>query len=119
MRIALVTGTRTDNRDGVISDALRRYGPDFVLVGDATGVDAETAYACQRYGWDHAIAPALWGKYDKAAGPRRNDLLAFLAAAVAAYTASEPTVFAVPWGEARGTNDCAKRACAGMDVGWL
>lgn len=119
MKTALVTGTRTHERRGVISEALRRYGPDFVLIGDAPGVDTEAAALCKAEGYDHAIAPALWDKYGNPAGPRRNHLLAFLAAAVAHYTASAPKVFAVPWGEARGTNHCAKVACAGMDVEWL
>ncbi len=35
---------------------------------------------------------------------------------------TEPTIFAVPWGEARGTRDCAERACPEMgltNVEWL
>lgn len=122
VKIAVVTGTRTDNRPHVIADALRRYGPDFTIVGCATGVDEEARLACQRLGYDHAVCPALWLRHDKKAGPRRNDLMAFLAAAVAHFTASEPTIFAVPWGEARGTRDCAERACPEMgltNVEWL
>jgi hypothetical protein len=119
MKLAVVTGTRTEERRGVISEALRRHGPDFLLVGEARGVDTEAALTCQVEGYDHAIVPALWNKYDRAAGPRRNDLLEFLAAAVAAYTASQPLVFAVPGANSRGTYDCADRAFKAYKKVWL
>lgn len=122
MRIALVTGTRTDERQGVVTSALVEYRPDIVLVGDASGVDAEARFACRASGFDHVTAEALWDKYGKPAGPRRNDLMAFLAAAVAHYTASAPVVFAVPGANSRGTYDCADRACPAMgltSVEWL
>jgi hypothetical protein len=102
----LITGTRRDTRAGVVSEFLEWYRPIRVVVGDATGVDAEAREWCVRNGVPCTVELAV-GPWP-AAGPARNkrllDTLLFLAG-------PEPKAWvAVPDRYSRGTHHC-RRLC--------
>jgi hypothetical protein len=105
MKIAVVTGTRRDTMAGAITRALDAWEPDVVLVGDATGVDAEAREWTRVCGAQLVVFSANWRVHGKAAGPKRN---AALADAAEAYARGPYVVqgFAVPDAESRGTHDC-------------
>ena len=121
--IILVTGTRTDARKGAISktlSALVRYAsadePFHLIVGDATGVDAEANEWYEKYTGKKNPDKfyADWNTLGKFAGPERNGRMVALAkeamAVVLAVYHPDPT-------QRRGTNDCVKQAKeAGLTV---
>jgi hypothetical protein len=107
MKIAVVTGTRRDTMAGAITRALDAWEPDVVLVGDATGVDAEAREWTRVCGAQLVVFSANWRVHGKAAGPKRN---AALADAAEAYARGPYVVqaFAVPDGSSIGTHDCVR-----------
>lgn len=49
-----------------------RHKIDFLVTGDASGVDAFAAAWAREWGIAHAIFPACWEYYGRDAGPVRN-----------------------------------------------
>lgn len=115
-RVVLVTGTRRDTRRGEVSSYLDAFLPDVIIVGDATGVDAEAVAwgkgkvdVCQ---W-HAPWKTLGGK----AGPHRNSALA---ATLAWFEGSGhwARCAAFPDEHSRGTFDCVSQLRPFIRVDW-
>jgi hypothetical protein len=102
-KVICVTGTRTHERDGECAYWLDKLQPDLVLVGDASGIDAEArAWAkknkkalmvfCATTGWPSA-------------GPKRNHLMAWTASLIQ-KSHPDTSFIAFPHGEAKGTSSC-------------
>lgn len=111
MRILVITGTRTDERRGEVTALLARLQPDIdlVIVGCCpTGVDAEARNTCQVRGIDHLVAPALWMAHGRKAGPRRNALMAKVAAMLRSATVDKVTYAAFPAAVSPGTYGAAE-----------
>jgi hypothetical protein len=108
LNVCVVTGTRRDTRKGAVSTWLALLGPDLVIVGCATGVDAEARVFCQERGINHVVVPALWSKLGRKAGPHRNQMIACLARLF--HDRGDVVVYgAFPDAESRGTHDAARR----------
>ena len=108
MNICIVTGTRRNTRKRVVSHWLAMLSPDLVIVGDAAGVDAEAREFCHARGIDCIIVPAHWQKHGKAAGPRRNQIMAGLGRLF--QDRGDDVVYgAFPDEDSVGTHDAARR----------
>ncbi len=73
MRV-LVCGSRHAKDPGPIRARLNkiRHKIDFLVTGDASGVDSFAAAWAREWGIAHAIFPACWEYYGREAGPVRN-----------------------------------------------
>ncbi len=107
----LITGGRDfDDVDAIrtaLMDVFTTHIVDAVVVGDSRGVDRIAADFAKEMEYSVSIYKALWGKYGKSAGPRRNGFM---------LKHGEPThVIAFPGG--RGTADMVNRAVrAGLPI---
>lgn len=120
MILALVTGTRTDERAGAVTAALDALKPDFCVLGDAAGVDLEAKQWCDSHGVDYVVAFALWKAVGRPAGPRRNGVMVGVASAVASLDTDRRVCVAVPAEDSVGTYDCAAQAEAeGFQMVWV
>jgi predicted Rossmann fold nucleotide-binding protein DprA/Smf involved in DNA uptake len=89
----IVAGTRTFNDYELLKDMLARFDITEVVSGGARGADALGERWAKERGLPLHRFPADWNRYGKAAGPRRNRLMAENAQALVAF-----------WdGESRGT----------------
>jgi predicted Rossmann fold nucleotide-binding protein DprA/Smf involved in DNA uptake len=89
----IVAGTRTFNDYEFLKDMLARFDITEVVSGGARGADALGERWAKERGLPLHRFPADWNRYGKAAGPRRNRLMAENAQALVAF-----------WdGESRGT----------------
>jgi predicted Rossmann-fold nucleotide-binding protein len=90
--VILVCGGRgyTDQAhvDKTLDAARAHYGGDLLVVqGGATGADRCAARWATSRGQHYAHIPALWGRYAKGAGPKRNTAMVALAPALSACLA--------------------------------
>ena len=97
----------------IIETALRTLDPttDFVVLGDARGADRVALAACKELGLPYRVHRADWGRYGRAAGPRRNR--AMLDDVALTRTADETVeVWYFHWDidKSRGTRDCVLEA---------
>ncbi len=102
-KVLVVTGTRTQNRFGACEMVLSKLRPDLVLVGDASGIDAEARTWCKGNYCPLVVFCATTGW--PAAGPKRNNLMAFTAG-LFLKQGYEVSFAAFPHGEAKGTSHC-------------
>lgn len=116
MRI-LVTGSRNHPDPHLIALAIMRHArpheTTVVVHGDCpTGADHHASALCaDRPHLTEERHPADWEKHGRKAGPLRNQRMVDLGADVC---------LAFPYGESRGTRDCARRAeMAGIPVEWI
>jgi hypothetical protein len=120
VKTCLVTGTRRETRRGLVTQALKEYEPQLLIVGDCpTGVDAEAR------AWSNAsgracrliVGVAAWnGPLGKAAGPFRNETMVRVAASFV-KNGKEVVCFAVPDEDSKGTfGTIALAEGAGIDV---
>lgn len=100
---AMVTGSRWWGDAEIIKEALQEFRPRLVLVGDAPGADTICAALCRQMTISYKVFPAEWNRYNKAAGPIRNqDMIDH-----------EPdVVLAFMHPESKGTRDAVRRATA-------
>lgn len=102
MRI-LICGSRDWSNWDKIRQYLRTLDKDTVIIeGDARGADKMSGYLAEKeFGFKVVKFPADWNKYDKAAGPIRNQQM---------ITEGKPDKAVAFWdGESRGTADMIKR----------
>lgn len=113
-KCVIVTGGRDyANRDRVYT-VLDSIGPDLVIEGGATGADQLAREWADERGVHHAIVPALWKKFDRAAGPMRNGVMVEILKALE-KAGRECIVCAFPGN--RGTASCVSIATdAGLYV---
>jgi hypothetical protein len=93
--VVMVTGTRTEERQGVVSSVLASFkqgGLDVVVMGCCpTGVDAEAYAWCRANDVHPVVVHALWNTRGRKAGPDRNDIVAQMAkSAGAEYCVAVP-----------------------------
>ncbi len=130
MRI-IIAGSRTIKDEEAISlidEAVKNSGwtIDEVISGDAPGVDTAAIQWAERNFIDYVRIPANWKKYNKAAGYKRNQKMAWYAQAVAKQlelqekevdSKYQPGLIAIWNGKSKGTGhmiDIANEA--GMEV---
>lgn len=72
--IVLVCGSRSAAGHGPVWNRLDRlqHKIRFLVAGDADGVDAFALSWAKIHGKAHAMFPACWDHYGRAAGPMRN-----------------------------------------------
>lgn len=109
MRI-VVTGCRHwhihDIAESVVARMIRMHGAGITIIqGGADGVDRSFAEACAELGVACETFEADWGRYGRAAGPRRN-------AAMLAAGADLVVAFHRDLASSRGTLDCTRQAIA-------
>jgi hypothetical protein len=113
----LITGTREGRHDveGLLEAYVAVYGiPERVIVGDATGVDAQAAEFFRRagFGWWVHVEPAT-GEWP-AAGPQRNSRMVGMCKRgdhCIAFPHPDPA-------KRKGTNGCLAMARAAGLVWW-
>jgi len=106
-RCAIVTGGRDYDNRARVDVTLDRFKPDLVIEGGATGADQLAREWAEDRGVHHAIVPALWKKLDRAAGPKRNTVMAEILKALET-SGCECVVYAFPGN--RGTASCVSIA---------
>ncbi len=77
--VIVVTGGRKFSNRGLVFQMMNSapYKPNLIIDGGAlTGVDEWVRQWCVQYQVDHLMIPAKWNKYDRAAGPKRNVVMA-------------------------------------------
>lgn len=104
--VYLIAGTRRQTRRGDAErflDGARK--PDVVIVGDAGGIDLEVRNWCKVHSVSllEGIAVGKWPE----AGPRRNRVMALVAAALQAQ-GHEVLAFFFPDEQSTGTPECKK-----------
>jgi len=114
----LITGSRSwdlgpDFAERVVTGLLQKHGPGLILIhGDCpSGVDAAIQEACEEVGVPTERHPADWQALGKGAGPRRNQAMVDLGAALC-------LAFSRDLHASRGTADCARRARASGIPTW-
>lgn len=79
LTIVLVTGGREYADVGCVFDCLTKLDEQFerliIVHGDADGADTLANTVCKELGIEQIRIPAAWNKYQKAAGPIRNQLM--------------------------------------------
>ncbi len=107
LTLVLITGGRDYADVGAVFDCLARLNSQFgrlvVIHGDADGADTLAYKVCKELGIEQVRVPATWTKYQRAAGPIRNQLMLDL-------FPNLDMVLAFPGGT--GTNDMKERARA-------
>lgn len=77
--LVLVTGGRDYTDIGAVFDCLTRLNEQFermiVIHGDADGADDLAYKVCKQVGIEQVRVPAAWNRYQRAAGPIRNQLM--------------------------------------------
>ncbi len=103
----LVTGSRVYGNYEKVRDAIKDSGATIVVHGNAKGADTLAKQACLELGLDERHYPALWDKYGKSAGPKRNQQMLD-----EEHKPTEPIdlVIAFPVDGSIGTYDMIKRA---------
>lgn len=115
MRVA-ITGDRYWTDPEPIERALRTLDPlgDFVVLGDARGVDTLARQACEKLGLSYRVHVADWGRFKGDAGPRRNtamlDDLEY--GTVMVLDLREVWYFHDDLEKSRGTKNCVNQARA-------
>lgn len=108
--VVLVSGSRylTKREHGDIIDSwLVRAKPDIVIQGGAAGADTLAREWALRNSVHCAEVPAMWSKFGRSAGPRRNDAMLLL----------RPTVLlAFPTPSSKGTRHMIRRAREADDI---
>lgn len=103
--LILVTGGRKFLDSGLAFDCITYLNQQFdnviIIHGDAPGADSLANTICLEVGIDQVKVPAIWNKYNKAAGPIRNQLMLDLFPTI-------DLVLAFPGGV--GTQDMCARA---------
>ena len=113
-KCVIVTGGREYGDRARVYTALDGIAPDLVIEGGATGADQLARQWADERGVHYATVPALWKKFDRAAGPRRNGVMVEILKALAA-SGRECIVCAFPGN--RGTASCVTIATeAGLYV---
>jgi len=114
MKVIAITGTRRAGRNDDVLRYLDAEDPDVVIVGCADGVD-DTARVWARPRAILVTVGAPWKKLGKAAGPRRNQHLAYIAAMYRQQ--GDVWAAAFPDEKSVGTLDAMERfEAAGVDV---
>lgn len=111
----LVTGSRSRTDRTFIWSTLEEADPALVVAGGARGADTFARTWCERSGVTFVEVPALWGRYGKSAGARRNSEMLDIAISLARARETGLCCYAFPQGTARGTNDMIRR-CLGAHV---
>ena len=79
LTMVLVTGGRGYNDVGTVFDCLTKLNAQFerlvVIHGAAKGADSLAGEVCAEAGIEFVTVPAAWKKYNRAAGPIRNQLM--------------------------------------------
>jgi YspA, cpYpsA-related SLOG family len=113
-KCVIVTGGRDYGKRLRVYEALDGIKPDLVIEGGATGADQLARDWADERGVHRATVPALWKKFDRAAGPMRNGVMVEILKALSG-SGRECVVCAFPGG--RGTASCVSIATdAGLYV---
>lgn len=80
--IGVVTGGRSYSNKEVVRAGILASKATFVIEGGANGADALARKVCDELGIPHITVWALWKRYDKAAGFKRNKLMLDIAMAL-------------------------------------
>lgn len=93
--LILVCGSRDFANRPLVVEVVDSFDPaSIVITGGARGVDKWAALAASSNGLHNAIVPALWSRYGRSAGPKRN----------AAMLRLRPDIVVAFWdGKSRGT----------------
>ena len=113
----IVTGDRNwacrELAEMIVSRLLARFGPGLIIVhGDAAGVDAAFAAACDELGVEQERHPADWDRLGKRAGPIRNAEMVALGA-VLCLAVHKRIRFS------KGTKNCSRLAIEAGIPTWL
>jgi hypothetical protein len=77
--LVLVTGGRDYTDIGAVFDCLTKLNAQFerlvVIHGDADGADSLAYTVCKQAGIEQIRVPAAWNRYQRGAGPIRNQLM--------------------------------------------
>ena len=109
MKVLIVTGSRRGtSKTDVLKELIR--GVDLVLTGGAAGVDSQAKRIAADLGVHTACIEALWNKFHNGAGPKRNDKLAQVGAALM-RAGVDVRYGAFPWpgSTESGTHDCGNK----------
>jgi len=106
-KCVIVTGGRDYAKRARVYGILDAIGPDLVIEGGATGADQLAREWADERGVHRATVPALWKKFDRAAGPKRNAVMVEILKALSG-SGRECIVCAFPGG--RGTASCVSIA---------
>ncbi len=113
-KCVIVTGGRDYQKRSRVYATLDAARPDLVIEGGATGADQLARDWADERGVHRATVPALWKKFDRAAGPMRNTVMVEILKAFSG-SGRECVVYAFPGG--RGTASCVSIATdAGLYV---
>lgn len=102
----MVTGSREGRYDVEywLDQWVSKHGePDLVVLGDATGVDAQASLWCEKHQYKHVVVDADWDAYGPRAGPLRN-------LAMVALCGPGDYCLAFPVGVSKGTRHAAGAA---------
>ena len=118
MRVAVVTGSRTWEDEGRLTETLEAFGPDLVVHGGARGADRMAGRWALRNGVKVMVYPANWNAHGRSAGFRRNQQMVEIAQANA-LAGDEVVVLGFWRDQSTGTADMLGRSRrAGLDV-WV
>lgn len=80
--IGIVTGGRSYSNKKVVRAGIQASQATFILEGGATGADTLARQVCDELGIPHITVWALWKRFNKAAGHKRNKLMLDIAMAL-------------------------------------
>jgi len=93
-KLVIIAGGRSYNNFDRMLEVVKEERPTFIIQGAAPGADTLAGKVAQKLGIPYIAVPALWDFFGKAAGHKRNALMANILMALAGE--SEKKLIAFP-----------------------